>query len=114
MCVTIDNTSKKKYIEYTSIKATSELFFLFIIGSIKEPLKYCNIFVCSLSFSRILHLFGMLCRNYKMNFLYFFIYVIYQCHAAGIMDNVVFAVNCGGEAHTDMNGRKERDCIVIN
>ncbi len=32
--------------------------------------------------------------------------IIEQYHAAGIMDNVVFAVNCGGEAHTDMNGRR--------
>jgi len=23
------------------------------------------------------------------------------------MDNIVFAVNCGGEAHTDANGREK-------
>jgi hypothetical protein len=33
-----------------------------------------------------------------------FVCIIQRCHAAGIMDNVVFAVNCGGEAHTDVNG----------
>jgi hypothetical protein len=35
------------------------------------------------------------------------IHIIQQSHAAGIMDNVVFAVNCGGEAHTDVNGMKK-------
>ncbi|CAF3720427.1 unnamed protein product [Rotaria sp. Silwood1] len=33
---------------------------------------------------------------------------IQQYHTSGIMDNVVFAVNCGGEAHTDINGIKYR------
>jgi hypothetical protein len=40
-----------------------------------------------------------------MKFLCLFLYLIHQCYAAGIMDNVVFAVNCGGEAHTDANGK---------
>jgi hypothetical protein len=41
----------------------------------------------------------------KMNYLYLFIFFIHQCYSAGIMDHVVFAVNCGGEAHTDVNGK---------
>jgi len=40
----------------------------------------------------------------KMKYLYALIYFIHQCYSAGIMDNVVFAVNCGGDAHTDANG----------
>jgi hypothetical protein len=46
-----------------------------------------------------------------MKFLWFSICIIWriqQCYPAGIMDNVVFAVNCGGEAHTDANGKRER------
>ncbi|CAF1608980.1 unnamed protein product [Adineta ricciae] len=35
-------------------------------------------------------------------------YVTQGCLGAGIMDNVVFAVNCGGEAHTDSNGIRYR------
>jgi hypothetical protein len=52
----------------------------------------------------------MLSTSHKMNFLCVFIcliHIIQQSHAAGIMDNVVFAVNCGGEAHTDVNGMKK-------
>jgi hypothetical protein len=52
-----------------------------------------------------------------MKFLCFFICltcIIQRCNAAGIMDNVVFAVNCGGEAHTDVHGIKEIDLILIN
>jgi hypothetical protein len=43
-----------------------------------------------------------------MKYLYLFIYFIHQCYSAGIMDHVVFAVNCGGEAHTDVNGIRYR------
>jgi hypothetical protein len=39
--------------------------------------------------------------------LYVFIVILHQCYSAGIMDNVVFAVNSGGEAHTDSNGKIE-------
>ena len=45
-----------------------------------------------------------------MKFLWLFIcltYINQQCDAAGVMDNVIFAVNCGGEAHTDTNGMQE-------
>jgi len=40
-----------------------------------------------------------------MKSIYLLIVFLHQCYAAGIMDNVVFAVNCGGEAHTDANGK---------
>ena len=40
-----------------------------------------------------------------MRHLYVFIYFIHQCYSAGIMDHIVFAVNCGGDAHTDENGK---------
>ena len=43
----------------------------------------------------------------SMQQLYLFLALLQQCYAAGIMDNVVFAVNCGGEAHTDTNGRRQ-------
>jgi len=43
-----------------------------------------------------------------MQYLYLLIYLIHQCSSAGIMDNVVFAVNSGGEAHTDANGIRYR------
>jgi len=59
----------------------------------------------------------MLRINCKIKFLWFSLYaicIIQQCHTAGIMDNVVFAVNCGGEAHTDANGRKKFNLILIN
>lgn len=40
-----------------------------------------------------------------MNSFYIFIFILHQCYSAGIMDNVVFAVNSGGEAHIDTNGK---------
>jgi len=43
-----------------------------------------------------------------MKSIYLLIVFLHQCYAAGIMDNVVFAVNCGGEAHTDANGIRYR------
>ncbi|UJR13394.1 hypothetical protein I4U23_000410 [Adineta vaga] len=36
------------------------------------------------------------------------LWIIQECYGAGIMDNIVFAVNCGGEAHTDTNGVRYR------
>jgi hypothetical protein len=47
----------------------------------------------------------------EMKFLWFSILIIsniQQCYPVGIMDNVIFAVNCGGEAHTDANGIRYR------
>jgi hypothetical protein len=41
-----------------------------------------------------------------MKSLLLFVFLIEQCYATGIMDNVIFAVNCGGEAHTDSNGER--------
>ncbi len=46
-----------------------------------------------------------------MKYLYLFIFFLHQCYSAGIMDNVIYAVNCGGEAHTDINGN---DLIIKN
>ncbi|CAF0921047.1 unnamed protein product [Rotaria sordida] len=46
-----------------------------------------------------------------MKFLWLYIYltcIIQQYYAANIMDNVIFAVNCGGDAHTDINGIRYR------
>ncbi|CAF3261310.1 unnamed protein product [Rotaria socialis] len=43
-----------------------------------------------------------------MKSIYLFIYFIHQCYSAGIMDHVIYAVNCGGEAHTDVNGIRYR------
>lgn len=43
-----------------------------------------------------------------MKSVYLFIFLFHQCYTAGIMDNVVFAVNCGGEAHIDTNGIRYR------
>lgn len=43
-----------------------------------------------------------------MKSFYLFIFFLHQCYSAGIMDNVVYAVNCGGDAHTDANGVKYR------
>lgn len=37
--------------------------------------------------------------------------LIRQYYAANIMDNVVFAVNCGGDVHTDTNGMNK--CRVV-
>lgn len=37
-------------------------------------------------------------------FFLLFSFLIQQCFGAGIMDNVIFAVNAGGEAHTDTHG----------
>jgi hypothetical protein len=34
-------------------------------------------------------------------------FFLHQCYSAGIMDNVIFAVNCGGEAHTDSYGKRK-------
>ncbi|CAF1244914.1 unnamed protein product, partial [Didymodactylos carnosus] len=31
-----------------------------------------------------------------------------QCYSAGISDNIVYAINCGGDAHTDAHGIKYR------
>ncbi|CAF0774108.1 unnamed protein product [Rotaria sp. Silwood1] len=43
-----------------------------------------------------------------MKYLYLFIYCIHQCYSAGIMDHVIYAVNCGGDAHIDANGIRYR------
>lgn len=40
-----------------------------------------------------------------MKHLFLIIYFIHQCYSAGIMDNIIFAVNSGGEAHIDSNGK---------
>lgn len=53
----------------------------------------------------------------KIAFLWFVICFNYGIQAAGIMDNVVFAVNCGGEAHTDVHGNERNfvfDSFVLN
>ena len=44
-----------------------------------------------------------------MTFICLFIGLIHQCYSAGIMDHVVFAVNAGGEAHVDSQGKKKRE-----
>jgi hypothetical protein len=52
-----------------------------------------------------------------MKFLRLFIcltYTIQEFYAANIMDNVVFAVNCGGEAHIDSNGMKKTNLILVD
>lgn len=36
------------------------------------------------------------------------IFVFHQCYTAGIMDNVIFAINVGGDAHTDTHGIRYR------
>lgn len=40
-----------------------------------------------------------------MDFLWFCFGIISLSQATGIMDNVLFAVNCGGDAHTDTHGK---------
>lgn len=42
-----------------------------------------------------------------MKSFYALIFLLHQCYSAGIMDNVVFAVNSGGDAHTDTHGKIE-------
>lgn len=42
-----------------------------------------------------------------MKFIWLFVFLIDQCYSAGIMDHVVFAVNTGGEAHTDSHGKRD-------
>ena len=42
-----------------------------------------------------------------MQSFYVLIFLLHQCYSAGIMDNVVFAVNSGGDAHTDVQGKME-------
>ncbi len=59
----------------------------------------------------------MLSTSCKMKFLRLFIcltYTIQEFYAASIMDNVVFAVNCGGEAHIDSNGMKKTNLILVD
>ncbi|CAF0756807.1 unnamed protein product [Adineta ricciae] len=43
-----------------------------------------------------------------MRYLYVLFFIIHQCYSAGIMDNVIFAVNCGGDSHIDANGIRYR------
>ena len=53
----------------------------------------------------------MLATSSAMKFLSFvvgLICVIERGHAAGMMDNIVLAVNCGGEAYTDSHGIRYR------
>jgi len=136
MCVAIDSTSnnilplKRHQIEReqdTRRKKNSTCCCCcsveFIIGYLKEPLKYCNI--SAFFFCVFLFFFArqdsartfMKTMDEKIAFLWFVICFNYGIQAAGIMDNVVFAVNCGGEAHTDVHGNERNfvfDSFVLN
>ncbi|CAF2469818.1 unnamed protein product [Rotaria sp. Silwood2] len=48
-----------------------------------------------------------------MKYLYLFIYCIHQCYSAGIMDHVMYAINCGGEAHIDAHGKNKNLDFII-
>ena len=74
-------------------------------GSTSDRLQHSLFVFCKC------HLLPILATSTTMKFLSFLlglICVVERCHAAGIMDNVVFAVNCGGEAYTDSHGIRFR------
>ncbi len=81
----------------TSIEKKKSDINKHLIGLFFKPLINCNI--------RFLFLTSTFNYFTKMISLYVFIVFIHQCYSAGIMDNVIFAVNSGGEAHTDSNGK---------
>lgn len=101
-CALLLTALQRKNYFLTSMKATSKTLLVPLKNHLNHA-TFLSLHVCSQ-----LILFSLLSMNRGMEFLWVCLSIISTLQlsqATGIMDNVIFAVNCGGEAHTDKNGR---------